>query len=223
MSQFDDHIQIYLENYLIEEDWKQKLLSLGLAGLVTFSPSLADAAAKRLKSKPSYSKVQLKDPVANYIAQHEGYRTKIYKDSKGYPTIGIGHLITPNDEKLFKTLFGGNFNYAALMNGSLELTEEQVLRLFSYDVRGKLVLAGKLFPNFNSYGLNTKAAILDGLFRGDLSGSKKTIALINQGKWKEAAVEYLNNREYKLAKSSGSGVATRMDHNAGLFFYYGGT
>src|SRR5438105_8561524 len=32
------------------------------------------------------------------LRQREGVRTKVYKDSLGKPTVGIGHLVTPADK-----------------------------------------------------------------------------------------------------------------------------
>ena len=36
----------------------------------------------------------------SYITEEEGKRNKAYKDSKGLPTIGVGHLIRPGEEHL---------------------------------------------------------------------------------------------------------------------------
>ena len=38
-----------------------------------------------------------KDIFYLYAKQMEGYRDDVYKDIKGYPTVGIGHLVEPSD------------------------------------------------------------------------------------------------------------------------------
>jgi hypothetical protein len=63
--------------------------------------------------------------------------------------------------------------------------------------------------------------MLDGFFRGDLSGSPKTMRLINQGKWIEASREYLNHAEYRQSKIDKTGVYKRMDRNALMYLRYG--
>ena len=62
-------------------------------------------------------------------------------------------------------------------------------------------------------------AILDGFFRGDMSGSPKALELIRAGKLTEAADEYLNNNEYRESvalnkRGKKHGVAGRMERNA---------
>jgi hypothetical protein len=45
-----------------------------------------------------------------------------------------------------------------------------------------------------------------------MSGSPATIKLINQGKFKAAATEFLDNQEYLTAKQRGrAGIIPRMD------------
>ena len=63
---------------------------------------------------------------------------------------------------------------------------------------------------------------MDGFFRGDLSGSKDTLALMNQGDFKAAAKEYLNHAGYRKSKEEGTGVAGRMERNAAVFATFGG-
>lgn len=156
--------------------------------------------------------------IANYISKHEGYKRKTYPDSKGYKTIGIGHWFAPTDKQLFKRLFGNDFDYDAVHNGTQEMTDEQIKKLFIYDLQTHENLARKLIPKYDTFSTKVKAAILDGVFRGDLSGSKETIAHINKGNWTKAADEYLDNVEYrKSAAAKKHGVAPRMRENAAIF------
>lgn len=140
---------------------------------------------------------------ASYIKKNEGVRNKLYKDSKGLWTIGIGHLVRPEEMALFK--------------GKI-LTDAQVEALFKKDVEQKMSLIQKHFGStFNKFPEAVKIAVLDGYFRGDLSGSPNTRELLKAGNFKLAAKEYLNNKEYKQAVLTGSGVASRMQRNAELF------
>lgn len=140
---------------------------------------------------------------ANYIKKNEGIRNKLYRDSKGLWTIGIGHLVKPEEMLLFK---------------GKTLSSEYIETLFKKDIEEKMTLIRKHFGNiFNSFPEAVKIAVLDGYFRGDLPGSPNTRELLKAGNFKLAAKEYLNNKEYKQAVSTGSGVASRMQRNAELF------
>lgn len=140
---------------------------------------------------------------ANYIKKNEGVRNKLYKDSKGLWTIGIGHLVKPEEMILFK---------------GKTLSDKQVEDLFKKDVEQKMSLIRKHFGStFNSFPEAVKIAVLDGYFRGDLSGSPNARNLLKAGKFSLAAKEYLNNKEYRQAVLTGSGVASRMQRNAELF------
>jgi len=192
-------------------------------GKVVFNPPAWPAAAQVQKVSPqrtgdaqnfkgfyhsnikSFDK-QAVDPfikkAGDYIKRNEGVKNKLYKDSKGYWTIGIGHLVTPQELPYYR---------------GKTLSENEIYSLFAKDLQSKLSMVKRDFPNYDSYSDDLKIAILDGYFRGDLSGSPRTRELINKGNFKAAAQEYLNNAEYRAALKSGSGVASRMQRNAKVF------
>lgn len=140
-----------------------------------------------------------------YIKANEGVKNQPYKDTKGFWTVGIGHLMTPQEIKS--------------MSGKT-LSDQEVNDIFVRDLSSKVKMArNELGESYNALPTNAKVAILDGFFRGDMSGSPKALELIRAGKLGEAADEYLNNREYRksvaLNKSGKKhGVAGRMERNA---------
>ncbi|CAM0103899.1 hypothetical protein PODOV005v1_20003 [Vibrio phage PS32B.2] len=71
-----------------------------------------------------------------------------------------------------------------------------------------------MFPLLHLYSEELRANLISSTYRGSMSGSPKTRMLINQGRFDEASREFLNNREYKEAKRTGSGVAKRMERVA---------
>lgn len=139
---------------------------------------------------------------AQYVRRHEGSRNRLYKDSRNYWTIGIGHLVTPQELPRFKNRV---------------LSDAEIESIFAKDLASKMQLINAKFgATFNTFSDNLKCAVIDGYFRGDLPGSPKTIDLLLQGNFEKAAAEYLNNKEYHNAKASGSGVAKRMEQNAAI-------
>ncbi|MFA5599510.1 MAG: hypothetical protein WDA06_02830 [Phenylobacterium sp.] len=156
--------------------------------------------------------------IKDIISQHEGKRYRAYNDGKGFATIGIGHLLIPTDNKLFGNLFGPYYetNFKKILNGSIKLTEEQVEKLFIYDLQKHLDIAKRLFPKLETYPNYIQAALISSIYRGDMG--KKTRDLINADKWDEAAKEYLNHNEYKTTKLRG--VVSRMNENQAAMFRY---
>jgi len=131
------------------------------------------------------------------LEDYEGSRDRIYSDDRGNSTIGIGHLVTPEDE----------------FDENTRLTESQIRQLFNRDVQHHIARAERLineFPNLPSY---LQKEILASVFRGGLSGSPKAMQLMNAGRWREAATEFLNNNEYRRRlDAGGDGVTRRMDN-----------
>jgi len=134
-----------------------------------------------------------------------------YFDSKGFLTTGHGHLIS-------KAAIGSNqfwkdvdrheksMNVPDVMN----LSKEEAAREFSKDARthGSDKINRMIT---NKEGLNQE--LIDALsteaFRGSIKAKHKTVKLINEGKFEEAASEYLDNAEYRNTRSSG--IKERMN------------
>ena len=62
------------------------------------------------------------------IANHEGKRKCVYKDSRGIPTIGIGYNL--NNPGARAALAAVGANYDSIMSGASCLTDAQVMELF---------------------------------------------------------------------------------------------
>jgi len=221
----------------LDEDLKKTLASLGLAGLTALgamtgsaaqpSKQVTKTAVTRTVQKSSTPKDAtslrsdevklLGGKMSDYIANWEGKKNKVYKDTSNLPTIGIGHYLTNDeqDRKLFKSLFGDTVNYDKILNGTQTLDDDQVEKLFNVDVKIKEKLAGKKISGFGSLPQYIKNAIISGLYRGDLG--PKTIGFINSGDWNKASVEYLN---HKNAKTGPSQIQRRMKTNALAFSHY---
>lgn len=128
--------------------------------------------------------------------------SKPYKDSNGNWTIGVGHLIKPEEMQRFM--------------GKV-LTKEEIDDLFTEDLHKRTNEAKRVLgKSFDKMSNNLKVAVIDGFYRGDLSGSPDTLMLIKEGKWTEASKEFLNNNEYrkslaKIASGEKHGVAARME------------
>ena len=74
------------------------------------------------------------------------------------------------------------------------------------DVRNKM-------KHFDTLPLPVKIAALNAYYRGDLG--PRTMDLLNQNKFSDAAREYLKHNEYRTTRNLG--VKKRMEYNAAIF------
>jgi lysozyme len=114
----------------------------------------------------------------------EGVKYEIYNDHLGYPTFGIGHLITEADEEYGKPI-------------GTPVSEERVNTVFDSDVAIYISEAKKVFPNLDSLPAEAQEVIVNMCFNMGaprLSKFKKFIAAVNESNWVTAGVEMLDSR-----------------------------
>jgi len=114
----------------------------------------------------------------------EGVKYEIYKDHLGYPTFGIGHLITEDDPEHGKP-------------DGTKISEDRVNEIFETDV-AKFVSESKiLFPDLDELPDVAQQVIVNMAFnmgRPRLSKFKNFIAGVNDRDWTRAAEEMMDSR-----------------------------
>jgi GH24 family phage-related lysozyme (muramidase) len=142
---------------------------------------------KAMADKPSNTMNTYMD----FLKKEEGFRAEPYKlPGEEFNTIGFGH-------------------YGSDVQDGLKITERQANNILRNDIEIRLEQITNAIPNFEGFKLNDRKHLLGSWFRGGLAGSPNTIALINEGKYKEAAKEFLDNDEYRNKKTL-PGVKKRM-------------
>lgn len=121
-------------------------------------------------------------PIERVIVEDEGYSPAPYLDTKGITTTGVGQT--------------GEYASMSAKEAIADKTNE----------------ARKLIPMFDSLDVDTQAQLVSATYRGDLGQSPKARALFNQGKYAEAADEFLNNDEYR--NTPHPGIQRRMERVA---------
>jgi len=114
----------------------------------------------------------------------EGVKYEIYKDHLGYPTFGIGHLITDNDPEYDLPI-------------GTKISEERVNEVFNTDVKKFINETKKIFPDLDDKPENIQLVLVNMCFNlgaPRLSKFKKFIDAINNEQWIEAAVEMMDSR-----------------------------
>ena len=114
----------------------------------------------------------------------EGVKYEIYKDHLGYPTFGIGHLITEGDPEHGEP-------------DGTEISEDRVNEVFETDVAKFVSEAKILFPDLDDLPEVAQQVIVNMAFnmgRPRLSKFKNFIAGVNDRDWTRAAEEMMDSR-----------------------------
>ena len=142
------------------------------------------------------------------IKDHEGYRTRVYKDTVGKPTIGIGFNLTRPDARKLITSIGANYNNILL--GKEELTDKQIRDLYDICIRIAIKDAQTFMPSLINQPKNIKLAIVDMAFNlgyNNLNKFKNTKDLLVAGKYNDAANEVLNSKWANQVKRRATNIA----------------
>ena len=152
--------------------------------------------------------------IGDYIQGNEGRVLEIYNDVKKNPTFGVGHLLTAKEALEIQNITDPK---------ELEFLSDS---FFEKDLDDKIKLTKKLVPKYDSFPIDIKKVLVDSVFRGGLSGSPKTLELINAGDFNNAAIEFLDNKEYRKAlkpEENMGGIAVRMKATANALEGFGKT
>ena len=170
---------------------------------------------------PDKSDSQIKAIASTLITPVEIYGTDIsdtrnkrflkpYKDDIGIYTIGIGHKIG-DGSKAAKNKWVKRYGHS--------ITPKFAEKLFDKQLDYHLNRVKEIFGGTFNYFTNGQSGVLvDISYRGDLLPDMDWVELLQKGKNKEGAREYLNHKEYKNRKKKGKpdGVVKRMERNAGI-------
>lgn len=130
----------------------------------------------------------------------EGSNRKMYLDTEGYWTIGIGHLITKDPNKkvalsILDDIIGRN------TNGVITAEEEQVL--FHADINSKL---GEIYRNalikrvFDGLDENRRIALISMCYQMGVPGTatfKNSMKFIEDKQWKNAGANLRQSKWYR--------------------------
>lgn len=131
-------------------------------------------------------KTELQEQIKEDLIRHEGYVAEIYLCSEGYPTFGIGHLITTADPE-----------YTWPVGTPVEA--ERIDNAFALDLDIAYSDACALFLNLNTHPDNVQRVCVNMAFnlgRTRLSQFKNMIKAVNEGNYRKAADEMIDSRWY---------------------------
>ena len=137
----------------------------------------------------------------NEIADDEGVKYETYRCSEGYPTGGIGHLITEWDEEYYEQPIG------------TKIPNEQVDDWFAKDIQVTLKDCEIIFEEFDSLPQEAQLVIANMCFqlgRPRLSKFKNFIAAVKDQDWDRAADEMKDSRWYKQTTARAERLISRI-------------
>ena len=130
----------------------------------------------------------------------EGVKYEIYKDHLGYPTFGIGHLVTDTDAE-----FGCDVGTS--------VSEQRVEEAFEKDVQIVIKDCEILYPDFNELPEEVQQIVANMMFnlgRPRLSKFKGMKAGVDARDWKKAADEMVDSAWYRQVPNRAGRLVTRM-------------
>lgn len=134
------------------------------------------------------------------LAIDEGCKLEIYLDHLGYKTVGIGHLITEDDE-----LYG--------FEVGTTVSQEHVDDLFHEDIQRTVRDCELLYSDFNDLPEEAQLCIANMCFqlgRPRLSKFKKMKAAVDNRDWAEASRQMLDSRWAKQTPNRAMRLAHRI-------------
>lgn len=142
--------------------------------------------------------IDFRDIAKEIVVANEGYKEKPYKGADQVWTGGIG----------------------ATGKGAKELnTPEAIYTRFDKDLEKHIGRAKEAFgSSFEKFHPITQAFVVDSYFRGGLAGSRNTRNLMKEGKFKKAAEEFLDHREYLASRDGESYQSKRKDKDGKTYY-----
>ena len=122
--------------------------------------------------------------IKDILMRDEGVVHKIYKDHLGYPTFGIGHLITKDDPEYGQPV-------------GTPVSKARVISAFEEDLKEIEIDVRRMFPNFVSYPHKVQLVLLSMMFQlgySRLNKFRRFKAAVKSQNWSEAAKEMLDSK-----------------------------
>ena len=130
----------------------------------------------------------------------EGCKYEIYLDHLGYPTFGIGHLITENDPE-----------YGWEVGASIDTV--RVHETFESDIEGVLSDCSKLYSDFGDLPEEAQRVIANMMFNMGYTRLRKFRGMrraVDGRHWKAAAIEMVDSRWYHQVPNRAKRLVERM-------------
>ena len=130
----------------------------------------------------------------------EGVVNEIYLDDLGYPTFGIGHLVTESDPE------------HGLAVGTA-ISPERCSQAFSSDIHGVITDCNILYPDFSNLPEEAQQIIANMMFNLGRPRLSKFVGMkrgVDDRDWNAAADEMVDSRWYRQVGARAERLVNRM-------------
>ena len=136
------------------------------------------------------------------IKADEGEVLEVYLDHLGLPTIGIGHLVTQQDEEFGKP------------PGTV-ITAERSRELFARDIDNAIEDCKRLFPQWHNWPEEVQLIMVNMCFNLGATRLAHFVQMrveLAQKNWKQAAVEGRDSKWYRQVTNRAERLMTRLEN-----------
>ena len=140
------------------------------------------------------------DQLREELERDEGCVYQIYNDHLGYPTFGIGHLVTGHDKEHGWSV-------------GTDVEEDRVREVFEQDVQTVLSDCEILYPDFYDLPEEAQLIIANMMFNMGLTRLSKFKGMkrgVDSRNWEEAADEMVDSRWYHQVTNRANRLVVRM-------------
>jgi lysozyme len=151
--------------------------------------------------------------------QEEGFRTSVYKDTKGFKTIGIGFNMEAAGARKIWQDAGIKTSFDDALAGRKTISKAEAESLFNSTKQNARNDAAKLVKNYSNLGQHQQDALTDMVFQLGTTGAMKFIrtrGLIEAGKFKEAAAAMMESANARQTPNRVMRRAYMLENNVSL-------
>ena len=144
------------------------------------------------------------DKLMNELIMDEGYKYEIYLDHLGYPTMGVGHLITEKDEEHGKPV-------------GTPISEDRIKECLDNDIKivcDELDMKEPWWRNLDDNRQRILANMCFNLGYPRLSNFKRFLAAVQTSQWETAAREMMDSKWSGQVGDRAKRLRDRMLHSA---------
>jgi len=143
-----------------------------------------------------------RDRLYEEIKADEGEVLEVYEDHLGYPTIGVGHLVTEKDEEFGEPI-------------GTPITAERSRELFDTDIEYAIEGCEMLYGQWHNWPEEVQLIMVNMCFNLGQTRLAKFVTMKNmlsQGKWKEAANEGRDSLWYRQVTNRAERLMKRLEN-----------
>tara|TARA_B100000683_G_C12208177_1_gene439556 strand:+ start:64 stop:528 length:465 start_codon:yes stop_codon:yes gene_type:complete len=144
-----------------------------------------------------------RESVFEQLKIDEGVVNEIYKDHLGYPTFGVGHLVTESDPEQGQAV-------------GTPVSEERVKECFEKDLDTAISECTALYgEGFTDWPGEVQEIVVNMMFnmgRTRLSGFKNFRKALEESDWKKAAIEGRDSKWYRQVTNRAERLMTRLEN-----------